>query len=536
MAEEYKKKRTTAKSQFTRYANRLQKALDLEDCDAWTLEARFKDFKDRWERVEEAHDAYVVELSEEDAEGEAVWLDDLLDTFDDLELKVGKKMCEAKKESKQNTDPPQESSSRVEQAAIQPQERKTVDNQDDLLASDVAKNEKVAAPMQVPPKPVDKPEETTKQEVVAAKGTDQALHKKSVEEAPKAPMQENKVSTYNSDYSLFSQIPEASDRATNQIQLERIKLHKFSGDMRKYPEFKEDFAQQVEPKCSMSQRAFVLKHYLSDEVREEVSNVSDDYRAMWRRLDQKYGNVRRLVEMHLAEVKGISPKDTSDESVLKMINVVERAHRNLQRLGQHKELYNLTTISIIEQAMTKEMSNEWIRTVTRTSCSSVDGFLVLLDFLTMWRDRLEYQNSAIREPKETKDVKRTGFSNHVGSTSQRDNGPKKHPCWLHKAENEDDTHPIWVCKRFLEMDTKERREVAVKNKACLRCLLTTCAGAANIEKCNRSFKCPVYGCRELHNKLLHMDRSKSEAQGASLHAGESRGNEASDTILPIQTL
>ena len=156
MAEEYKKKRTTAKSQFTRYANRLQKALDLEDCDAWTLEARFKDFKDRWERVEEAHDAYVVELSEEDAEGEAVWLDDLLDTFDDLELKVGKKMCEAKKESKQNTDPPQESSSRVEQAAIQPQERNTVANQDDLVALDVAKNEKVAAPMQVPPKPVDK--------------------------------------------------------------------------------------------------------------------------------------------------------------------------------------------------------------------------------------------------------------------------------------------------------------------------------------------------------------------------------------------
>ena len=136
--------------------------------------------------------------------------------------------------------------------------------------------------------------------------------------------------------------------------------------------------------------------------------------------------------MQFAEVKGISPNDTSDESVLKMINVVERAHRNLQRLGQHKELYNLTTISIIEQAMTKEMSNEWIRTVTRTSCSSIDGFLVLLDFLTMWRDRLEYQNSAIRGPKETKDNSRTGHSHFVGSNNQRDNG-KKHPCWLHKV-------------------------------------------------------------------------------------------------------
>ena len=68
MAEEYKKKRTTAKSQFTRYANRLQKALDLEDCDVWTLEARYADLKERWERVQDAHDTYVGEVPDEDAE------------------------------------------------------------------------------------------------------------------------------------------------------------------------------------------------------------------------------------------------------------------------------------------------------------------------------------------------------------------------------------------------------------------------------------------------------------------------------------
>ena len=158
----------------------------------------------------------------------------MLDTFDDLELKVGKKMCEAKKESKQNTDPPQESSSRVGQAANQPQESKTIDNQDDVVTSNVAKNEKAAASLQVPPKSVNKPEEITKQEVVAEKSTDQALHQRSVEEVPKPLMQE-KVSTYNSDYSLFSQIPEASDRSMNHIQLGRIKLDKFSGDIRKYP-------------------------------------------------------------------------------------------------------------------------------------------------------------------------------------------------------------------------------------------------------------------------------------------------------------
>ena len=141
MAEEYKKNRTTAKSQFTRYVNRLQKALDLEDCDSWTLEARYTDLKERWERVQDAHDTYVGEVPDEDAEGMAPWLDELLDIFDELELKVGKKMNEVKKRDKPNDqgetrvvsgqDPgqPRKVSISVDQAAIPLQEMKSAINE-----------------------------------------------------------------------------------------------------------------------------------------------------------------------------------------------------------------------------------------------------------------------------------------------------------------------------------------------------------------------------------------------------------------------
>ena len=40
-----------------------------------------------------------------------------------------------------------------------------------------------------------------------------------------------------------------------------------------------------------------------------------------------------------------------------MVNIVEKAQRVLDQLGQATELHNSTTISIIEQAMKKEMKS-----------------------------------------------------------------------------------------------------------------------------------------------------------------------------------
>jgi len=44
-----KAKRTTAKSQFTRYEKRLGSVLDLPDTDEWTLKTRYEDLKVRFE-------------------------------------------------------------------------------------------------------------------------------------------------------------------------------------------------------------------------------------------------------------------------------------------------------------------------------------------------------------------------------------------------------------------------------------------------------------------------------------------------------
>ena len=78
------------------------------------------------------------------------------------------------------------------------------------------------------------------------------------------------------------------------LQLERIKLEKFDGDIRNYPKFKEQFELYVRPLCLKSQLPFVLRSHLNEEVKDEVDNLDDNLETLWQRLDKKYGNCGSL--------------------------------------------------------------------------------------------------------------------------------------------------------------------------------------------------------------------------------------------------
>jgi hypothetical protein len=316
------------------------------------------------------------------------------------------------------------------------------------------------------------------------------------------------------------------------VQIDRMKFRVFDGDIKKYPEFRAEFKKHLEPQCDKSQQAFVLKGYLAESVREEVSNVIDDYTEMWARLDQKYGNTGKIVDAILADVKRISLQDTSNATVLQMINVVEKANRDLERLGEHAELRNSTSISIVEQAMTKDMRHEWVKLIASKQCTSSQKFNMLLAFLGDWRNRLEYMGASIRDVSGGSTASGKIFYAGEGerqTKNQNQTRPQtKTRCWMpHKQEADADSHPIWNCKIFLGMSRPERRRAVVENKACLRCLVTDCPGAEDAPKCTRNFNCLV--CQGLHNSRLHVDT------GATFHAAEA-GEIAANAILPTQVL
>ena len=107
----------------------------------------------------------------------------------------------------------------------------------------------------------------------------------------------------------ISLVPEESKN----VQLERMKFQNFNGDIRKYPKFRDEFIRYIEPLCKREQMPFVLKSYLTEEVRDEVENVGEDIEAIWRRLDKKYGNEDKLIDKILSDVKGLPHNDNDDQ-------------------------------------------------------------------------------------------------------------------------------------------------------------------------------------------------------------------------------
>ena len=88
-----------------------------------------------------------------------------------------------------------------------------------------------------------------------------------------------------------------------------------------------------------------------------------------------------------------------------MINVVEKAARNLGNLNQRVELYNASTISIIERAMSSQMKHEWVRSITKYECNNQVKFEYLLQFLGEWKYMLEYSDASIRGTESYKEGK-----------------------------------------------------------------------------------------------------------------------------------
>ena len=78
-------------------------------------------------------------------------------------------------------------------------------------------------------------------------------------------------------------------------------------------------------------------HNLNDDIREEVDN-QDNLETLWKRLDKKYGNSGKLIDTILENLTRIPKGD--EESTIQMIKTVEKAYRDLSRMGEANEMEN----------------------------------------------------------------------------------------------------------------------------------------------------------------------------------------------------
>ena len=266
-----------------------------------------------------------------------------------------------------------------------------------------------------------------------------------------------------------------------------------------------------------------MKSHLSDEVCEEVDNVEDQFESILERLDQKYGNRGRLIDNIMADIKLLHVCiDAYSLETLTLINVVEKAHRDLIRLGEESQMDNATIVSMIEQKLPDAIINEWIKLVAEESESGVGKFPILMKLLHGWRSRVEYKVATIRRV----DNQLSG-STHYGQGNTRGyaNQSQRQTCWIHRETGE---HPIWRCRQFQSIPVTERIKLARENNACFSCLET----GHMIDQCTRRFRCTENGCKQKHNRLLH----QNQVRGGDMHTGtDLRDSSATGaTMLQIQ--
>jgi hypothetical protein len=268
--------------------------------------------------------------------------------------------------------------------------------------------------------------------------------------------------------------------------------------------------------------AFVLKSYLISEIRNEVENCGDDCAKIWERLDFRYGNIQKLIDTILNEIKSMPCGDDA-ASTIRMINTVEKAHQDLVRLDAEGEMCNSTIISEIELRMPLKLKEEWATLVTKKPMDTSQRFVVLLEILGDWRRKLEYMSEDIRSGSSSLKGDIFHIRNESRTQSRPQNGTPVNRCWHHESEGIPGEHAIWRCRKFQALPSETKIKLAKESKACLICLMTTCPGSEDQNKCqDRKFKCREPLCEGKHHYLLH-DTGRQEGSCAHTSGDDSNG-------------
>ena len=457
--DEIKKQRATAKAQFTRAEKTLKNDLEVDEntLPLVTVERHYKGIMDKWEKIQDIHDEYVASLEDPQPDllqTEEAWIDELSARFHIIEIATDTYIERRKSANAVAPHPIAATEAPPNVADDEPANPVVgINMANEAPPAAVEQRPTVEAPANIEALPTG----------VAANAN---VVKPNVVTEQKPPVPPKPV-------------------MTSRLKIQPLSIQHFTGDIRRFSQFKDEFNSLIKPLCAPNQLALALKNHISDDVRYVVDSIGNDFDKIWERLELKYGNTRRLVDAILLDVKNMQVYGDEIADALQMINAVEKAHLDLESLGEEQEMYNSTIISLIEERMSGDMKSEWVKLVAAKRIKSNVKFKLLLELLKNWRYRLEYLDDSTRTASSQQTL-------HI----RTENTNRKQTCWLHK-ENGD--HPIWRCRLFKEKTVDERSQLARDNNACFSCLEV----GHNTSNCTKKFRCKIDECNQKHNQLLH---------------------------------
>ena len=130
---------------------------------------------------------------------------------------------------------------------------------------------------------------------------------------------------------------------------------------------------------------------------EIVKNVDHSVTDMWKRLDDRYAEPSKVIDVIMNEIKKLpSLGENCIPEFILMVDVVERAFRDLERLGLEGEVSNASTVCSIEEKLPLNERLLWSNKVKTDIGFCKNKFPDLLEFLLERKDIFEYALSDLR--------------------------------------------------------------------------------------------------------------------------------------------
>ena len=258
-----------------------------------------------------------------------------------------------------------------------------------------------------------------------------------------------------------------SNPASLMVKPEKMKLPYFSGNIRNYARFKKNFKEIILPFYSDPiQQVYVIKeNCLKGQAKILVENI-EDMKAIWMRLDDKYGDKLDLVDVVIKDLENLpSMKINDDQKFIHLVDTLEKGLLDLEAIDATQEIANAYTVKMIETKISRQMYLSWLKVEDNIGDldSNKSRFERIFGFLQ--KERRHRMRLMKRSPEVTGEKAALTYLKKQNSYGSRNENSKMNTiqkCLVHTNA----THFTRKCRIFLEKSPEERAALVKEMKGC----------------------------------------------------------------------
>ncbi|XP_033643441.1 uncharacterized protein LOC117303376 [Asterias rubens] len=487
---ELKVKRRNAKAALTRQGKALR--LMIEGNRATDeVSSQLEKFELVYDSLVQKHEAYTEQISDDDEfTTEEEWLEECQQMFIALQ-------CEAKDHLHVTPTPTEKESNPNEEASASTEKTSSSNDQSSSSAEQISSAEQSS---------------TTS----SAKQITESDSHISINGASDQKEEQTKANTAIHDVDKFCG-----------FKMEKPKMPKYTGDVREYAIFKDDFKHMVDKRYGKRDAITLLRTCLQGKPLELIKGIGSDYDAAWEYLDTIYGDPRFITDTVTQDIMKFKPlRDGEDARFCELVHLVRRSYNTLKEVGRRNDMDNNHMLAVIEQKMNSDDRKVWSRHLER------DKELATLQGLLDWMS--SEMKSRMRATAPVRCVSQSPRSsiNHI---QQKDptSMPFRDKCWVCHTSSHWTDH----CDKFKGMSSANRFKMVKENHVCFSCLKKAGKGH-NVSTCSRRRQCTemINGlqCKHYHHQLLHF--TPQQATGSVSVAVSTTRAEILLPVLQVQIM